>query len=273
MSSGTIHVISVSHNTRDELLACLSSLAQARSAAIDRITVVDNASTDGSVEAVRKTHSDVDVIALDHNVGFGAANNFAAKQSRSQYLLFLNSDTVVGPGAIDTLLARMTAHKASAAGPKLIDASGRPEVSFGSMLTPWSELRQLMRQRRAAADSPSAKRAIDQLVSLERTVDWVSGACLLVGREAFERAGGFDERYFMYEEDVDLCATLRAQGGAILFTPKAEVVHLRGRSVRKQSSSGPSHYDRSHLAFYEKHAPHWAPWLRRWLRWRGRPIE
>ena len=274
MTGQLIHVIIVSHNTRDELHACLTSLAQSQPATLQRVTVVDNASSDGTVDAIRQTHPGVDVITLDRNVGFGAANNFAAKQSQSQYLLFLNSDTVVGADAIDTLLERLVARKATAAGPKLVDATGRPEVSFGSMLTPWSELRQLFRQRRAAADSAAARRAIDRLVSQERTVDWVSGACLLVGREAFLRAGGFDERYFMYEEDVDLCATLRAQGGAILFTPESQVVHLRGRSVGNQSSaSGPSHYDRSHLAFYEKHAPHWAPWLRRLLRWRGRSIE
>ena len=85
-------------------------------------------------------------------------------------------------------------------------------------------------------------------------------------------AGFFDERYFMYEEDVDLCAALRARGGLILFTPAAEVVHFRGRS-----SSAPSalheHYDRSHVAFYEKHRPGWAPWLRGWLRLRGRRLR
>jgi GT2 family glycosyltransferase len=99
--------------------------------------------------------------------------------------------------------------------------------------------------------------------------DWVSGACLLVRRDAAVAAGLLDERYFMYEEDVDFCAALRARGGRILFTPAAEVVHLRGRSIRR-AGAGSSHYDRSHLAFYEKHAPRWAPLLRLWLRIRGR---
>ena len=269
-----IHVIIVSYNTRDELLACLSSLGQNPQASIERVTVVDNASTDGTVDAVRQAHPAVEFISLDRNAGFGAANNVAARQSRSDFLLFLNSDTVVRGAAIDTLLARLLSAGAVAAGPRLVDTAGRPEVSFGSMLTPWSEFLQRLRHRRSASDSPSARRSTDRLVSEERRVDWVSGACLLVNREAMLKAGGFDERYFMYEEDVDLCAALRAQGGSILFTPAAEVTHLRGRSVSRQpSTASPSHYDRSHVAFYEKHAPHWAPWLRRWLRWRGRPIE
>ena len=269
-----IHVIIVTHNTRDELLACLASLQHQPEGSIERVTVVDNASTDGTVDAVRSLHPWVEVIALDRNAGFGAANNLAAKQSASEHLLFLNSDTIVGPGAIATLAGRLEATAAIAAGPRLIDHSGRPEVSFGSMLTPWTEFVQRRRLRRAASDSPAARQSTEQLVSQERAVDWVSGACLLVNRAAFERVGGFDERYFMYEEDVDLCAALRAHGGSILFTPAAEVTHLRGRSMKGQSTgSGPSHYDRSHLAFYQKHAPHWARWLRRWLRWRGRPIE
>src|SRR4029079_16597807 len=124
---------------------------------------------------------------------------------------------------------------------------------------------------------------IERRLRRERVVDWVSGACLLVRREAAVAVGGVDERYFLYEEDVDLCAALRARGGRILFTPEATVVHLRGRSVAQESALGRqsteregsqmSHYDRAHLAFYEKHAPHWAPWLRRWLRWRGRPVD
>ena len=272
--SRSTHVVIVTHNTREELLACLSSLAANPAAAVERITVVDNASSDGTVDAIRKGHPHVEVIAPDKNLGFGAANTIAVKQSTSEFILFLNSDTLVPAGSIDRLLERLRARNAVAAGPRLVDASGRPEVSFGSMLTPWSEFVQRLRQRRAASDSPSARKSIEQLVGAERLVDWVSGACLLVNRDALNRAGGFDERFFMYEEDVDLCATLRAQGGAILFTPAAEITHLRGRArSRLRPGSGPSHYDRSHIAFYEKHAPHWAPWLRWWLRWRGRAIE
>jgi GT2 family glycosyltransferase len=111
------------------------------------------------------------------------------------------------------------------------------------------------------------------LVADERPVDWVSGACLLVRRQAAIDAGLLDERYFMYEEDVDFCAALRARGGAILFTPRAEVVHLRGRSIKQAGTQASPYYDRSHLAFYEKHLPAWAPFLRLWLQLRGRRVR
>ena len=117
-----------------------------------------------------------------------------------------------------------------------------------------------------------SRRYVASLVRRERGVDWASGACLLVRRDAAVAAGLFDERYFLYEEDVDLCAALRARGGRVLFTPAVEVTHLRGRSSRAVGA-GASHYDRSHLAFYEKHRPGWAPWLRTWLRLRGRSIQ
>lgn len=271
--SRSIHVIIVTYNTRDEVLACLASLGQAPPDSVERVTVVDNASNDGTRDALRAARPDVDVLALDRNAGFGAANNAAARRSTSEYLLFLNSDTIVPAGAIDLLHRRLRERGAVAAGPRLIGADGRPEVSFGSMLSPWTEAMQLWRQRRAAGSSEAARRYVRELTGSERTVDWVSGACLLVERNAFNGAGGFDERYFMYEEDVDLCAALRAKGRTILFTPAAEITHLRGRSMaRAAASAGPSHYDRSHVAFYEKHAPRWAPLLRLWLRLRGRPI-
>jgi N-acetylglucosaminyl-diphospho-decaprenol L-rhamnosyltransferase len=113
----------------------------------------------------------------------------------------------------------------------------------------------------------------DRLLADEREVDWISGACLLVRRDAALAAGLLDERYFMYEEDVDFCATLRAQGGRIRYVPAVVVQHLRGRSIRRAHTHGATHYDRSHLAFYDKHLPRWSPWLRTWLRLRGRRIR
>jgi GT2 family glycosyltransferase len=98
----------------------------------------------------------------------------------------------------------------------------------------------------------------------------VSGACLLVRRDDAEAVGLMDERYFMYAEDVDFCAAIRARGRRVLFTPAAEVVHLRGQSRATAASATEAAYRRSQLAFYEKHHPGWAPWLRRYLKLRGK---
>jgi hypothetical protein len=271
--SAELAIIIVSYNTRDDLDRCLASLQANPPTAPTEIIVVDNGSRDGSAELVAAKWPAVTLIALGANVGFAAANNAAILRAGSPLVLLLNSDTLVPAGAIDTLVARLRATGAVAAGPRLVDGRGRPEVSFGRMLSPWTELQQARLVRAAAASTPSARRRIARHVSRERFVDWVTGACLLVRREAALAAGLLDERYFMYEEDVDFCAALRARGGRILFTPHAEVTHLRGRSVGQAGGSASKHYDRSHVVFYEKHAPRWAPLLRLWLRLRRRAFR
>lgn len=271
-----IDIVIVTYNSREDVLACLASIFAAPPSALARVFVVDNASTDDTTGAVRRAFPQVDVTALDRNAGFGAANNVGIRRATAPLVLLLNSDTIVPAGAIDTLAERLVATGAVAAGPRLVDASGCPELSFGSMLTPLGELVQRLRGRaaeRARQGSASARRSLDAMVKSEQIVDWVTGACLLASRDALLAAGLFDERYFMYEEDVDLCAALRARGGRILFTPAATVTHLRGRSTRTDPAAGKAMYDRSHVAFYEKHAPGWAPLLRFWLRLRGRGIR
>jgi GT2 family glycosyltransferase len=117
---------------------------------------------------------------------------------------------------------------------------------------------------------PVLSARVDRASRVASYPDWVSGACLLIRRAALERAGLLDERFFLYTEDVDLCATVRAQGGVVRFSPEAEVVHVRGAS--RSSSPGPAEraYRRSHLAFYRKHHPAWAPLLVLYLKILGR---
>jgi GT2 family glycosyltransferase len=268
--TSALDIVIVSCQTRDVILACLSSLQAHAPSCPHKIVVVDNASTDGSVAAIEAQFPSVRTIALARNFGFGAANNAGVHTSASPLVLFLNSDTVVHDGAIDALIERLEATGAAAAGPRLIDAAGRPEVSYGPMLSPFAEFAQRLRTRAAASASALARGYVDRLVSREKEVDWVSGACLLVRRDAGDAAGWFDERYFLYEEDVDLCAALRAHGGRVLFTPRSVITHLRGRSRRTAGAPADAAYDASHLAFYEKHAPGWVPALKWWKKLRGR---
>jgi N-acetylglucosaminyl-diphospho-decaprenol L-rhamnosyltransferase len=112
-------------------------------------------------------------------------------------------------------------------------------------------------------------RWVRRATSSEHDVDWVSGACLLVRRSAAEAAGLLDERYFLYTEDVDFCAAIRAQGHRVLFTPAAEVIHLRGCSRATAPVASMWAYRKSHLAFYDKHHPGWVRALRLYLRLKG----
>jgi len=268
-----VDVIIVSFNTRDVLLDCVRSLVAAGDRSLARVIVVDNASSDGSPEAVRAAFPRVEVVGLDRNLGFAAANNIGLRQASAPLALLLNSDTVVPAGALDQLAGRLEERGATVAGPRLVRSDGRPEVSFGRMLSPVSEATQWAWMRLARRGTGLARRLVERRLARERWVDWVSGACLLVRREGALAAGLLDERYFMYEEDVDFCAAIRRNGGRVLFTPDAEIVHLGGRSGARRGPPDRRHYDRSHLAFYEKHAPGWTPWLRLWLRLRGRRLR
>jgi N-acetylglucosaminyl-diphospho-decaprenol L-rhamnosyltransferase len=269
----SVDVVIVTHETKADVLRCLTSLAAARDAVLGDVFVVDNASSDGTVPAIQAAHPHVHVLALDRNVGFAAANNLAIRRMTAPNVLLLNSDTVVPDGAIAVLAARLDAAGATAAGPRLVDGSGRPEMSFGPMLTPLGELGQALRVRLARRTGPLARWYVGRRLGRERWVDWASGACLLVRRAQALEAGLLDEQYFLYEEDVDFCAALRARGGRILYTPAVTVMHVRGQSVRARPGEARGHYDRSHLAFYAKHAPRWVPALRAWLRLRGRAIR
>jgi GT2 family glycosyltransferase len=144
-----------------------------------------------------------------------------------------------------------------------VDGAGRAELSFGRMIGPLNELR----QKRLAVSG-----AVEELARHRQYPDWVSGACLLVRRADADAAGGLDERYFMYAEDVDFCAAVRARGRRILFTPDVEVVHLRGRSAASAPAATRAAYRRSQLAFYRKHHPGWAFLLRLYLRLRGETL-
>lgn len=253
-----LSIIIVSFNARADLERCLESLHAAPPAASHDILVVDNGSSDGSADAARRW-ANVRVIETGANLGFSRANNVGIRASRGELLLLLNSDTVVPASAIDRLMAELEGHPdVAVVGPRLVDAGGRAELSFGRMIGPLNELRQQWR----------ARGRVDALTRRRQYPDWVSGACLLVRRADAEAVGLLDERYFMYAEDVDFCAAIRARGRRILFTPDVEVVHLRGRSAAGAPGATDDAYRRSQVAFYEKHHPVWAPLLKLYLRLR-----
>ena len=265
-----VDIVIVSYNCRAVLDACLSSLAQAPPRRPHRIVVVDNASSDGTVAHLHARWPAVHAIALPRNLGFAAANNAGLRASNGSLALLLNPDTLVDAGSIDGLCDALEADpRAAIAGPRLVDGTGRAELSFGSMMAPLAELRQKLLVAGNDRGIAPVVRAVDRMTRTVRQPDWVSGACLLIRRDALERAGFLDERFFMYTEDIDLCAAVRAQGKRVLFVPTVEVVHLRGRSAATAPRATRALYRRSHVAFYEKHHPRWAALLKVYLRAKG----
>jgi GT2 family glycosyltransferase len=265
-----LSIIIVTYNSMGHIDECLRSLVENRPAIDHEIVVVDNASTDGTAAALRARWNGVRVIDAGANLGFARANNLGIEQTFGELILLLNPDTSIPAHAVDMLLGALDARPDVAiAGPRLVNADGRAELSFGRMMSPLAEVRQKVLVRGSRRGGPIAM-YVESMTRRERNVDWVSGACLLVRRTDAESVGLMDERYFMYAEDVDFCAAVRARGRRVLFYPAAEIVHIRGQSRATASAASERAYRRSQMAFYEKHHPGWAPWLRWYLKIKGR---
>lgn len=270
MAEPSLAVVIVSYNVRADLERCLQSLAGACDPYPATTTVVDNGSSDGTVAMLRDQWPGVQLIEAGANVGFARGNNLGIRATSGDLVLLLNPDTVVPPEQIAALVRGLVAEPdAAAAGPRLVDGAGRPELSFGPMIGPWGEFTQRRLVRAYDRGDAWAVAEVERLTRLAGPRDWVSGACLLAWRRDLDAVGLLDERYFMYTEDVDLCAAFRARGRAVLFVPDATVRHLRGRSAASAPAATELRRRQSQLAFYRKHHPAWAPLLAWWLRRRG----
>ena len=259
-----LSIIIVTFNSRAQIDACLQSLVDG--VRVDReIVVVDNASTDGTAAHLRERWPGVRLIDAGGNLGFARACNIGIRQTFGELVLLLNPDTVVPAGAIDRLVAALDANPdVAVAGPRIMNADGYAELSFGRMVTPFAEVRQKTLMGIANGRVPLLRRAIERLTRRTRHVDWVTGACLLAHRRDLEAVGLLDERFFLYMEDVDLCASIRARGRQVLFLAEAAVRHQRGASAAPAEREAA--YRRSYVAFYEKHHPGWLPAVRLYVR-------
>ena len=254
MSDGGLDVVIVSYRSPELLRECLGALGAHPPSCPMNVVVVDNASGDGTVELVAREFPEVDLIASAENLGFAAATNLGARRGSAPDLLALNPDTAVGPGALDRVIAVLESHPdVAVVGPQLL----RPDGSFDhaarrSFPTPLSALghftgigRRVQSGRLAAYRAPEIESG---------PVDAVNGAFMLMRRSAFEEAGGFDEGYWMYMEDLDLSYRLRQRGWLSWYEPSATVGHLKGGSV-----GGPRplrlnwHFHRGMGRFYRRH--------------------
>jgi GT2 family glycosyltransferase len=249
-----LSVLIVNYRAREELQSCLKSLYENTRIRPMEVIVVDNASDDGSVAMLEEDFPEVKVIASQENLGFGRANNVAMRKARGRFYLLLNNDTIVRPGAIDTMVQLIKERDdVGIIGPLLRNEDGTVQISYGDMVGLRTEMQQKRLSARYESGDRWAQHAVAQMSESEADVDWVSGACLLLRPELAGKKILFDESFFMYLEDVDLCARVRELGYRILFTPDAEIVHLKGKSVEANSERVALEYRRSQLYFYLKH--------------------
>ena len=255
-ASPRLSILIISYNTREMTLACLASV---RREAIDQsyeIIVVDNASTDGSAEAIVAQFPDIHLIASKENLGFARANNVAAKRARGEYLLLLNPDTEVLDHAIDKLVAFAEQN------PRARIWGGRTVFADGSLnpTSCWRRMR--VWSLFCVAVGLAAIFPKSQLLNWEgygawqrdtvRPVDVVTGCFFLIPSTFWRNLRGFDPDFFMYAEEVDLCIRAAKAGADPLFTPDAQIIHHCGASESTYASKVTKIF-RGKITLAEKH--------------------
>ena len=274
-----ISVVVVSYNTRDTLRDCLASLTAETEGLSCEIIVVDNASTDGSQDTVLGAFPEVRLIASPVNLGFAAANNRAFAVAKGRYIVLVNSDAFLQSGALHRAVAHMDANPdVGVGGARLVgrDGSWQPSARlFPSLLNEFLSLSGLASRRANSKFFGRFDRTwADPLEPAE--VDWVPGAFVIMRREVLDLVGAFDERMFLYYEEVDLCRRVKRAGSRVCYFPDVVVVHLGGESSRTVErlafSSAGSQLTlwrmRSQLLYYRKHLGPLRAWLVRQLEYR-----
>ena len=265
-----LSVVIVSFNSAGTLPACLRALRDHGPMPPHDVVVVDNASQDDTAAMLVRDWPSVTLLRQDANLGFAAANNRGIRATRGDRLLLLNPDAAVTAHAVEGLMTALDGDPTvGIAGPRIVDPDGRAELSFGPHISPWAEAWQKLRVRALERGWPLMGPWVERQTQRPQHPDWVSGACWLARRTVLETAGLFDERFFLYTEDVDLCARVRSGGHRIAFVPSSVVRHTRGASRATVRDAANAQYRRSQVAFYEKHHPRWAPLLRAYLMMKG----
>lgn len=256
--------VTVSYNTRDLLADCLDSVFADLEASglVAEVWVVDNASVDGSAEMVRRQYPAAHLIAHGENLGFAAANNLAldrmglGEETTPRYVLFLNPDTRVVEGALRAMVRFLDLTPgAGAAGARLVHGDG----SFQHSAFAFPGLAQIFFDffplHHRLLDSPLNGRYPRRLYESGQpfAVDHPLGAALMLRSQALEQVGGFDERFFMYCEEIDLCRRVKAAGWGIYCLPQAEIVHLVGQSTRQFRDRMFVALWRSRFLMYDRH--------------------
>jgi len=250
-----ISVIIVNHDGEAHLGRCLESLGGSGT----EVLLVDNASRDGSVGFVQDRFPDVQVLEQEENLGFAAANNLAAARAGGEALLLLNADAWLEPGALGLLEAALDDRpEIGLVAPRLRYPDGRRQFSWSPARGVFGEVLQKALNPFEAQAWPhgSLVRLLARLVGKP----WYTAACVLVRAEAYRAIGGFDETFFMYFEDVDLCLRLEAAGWRLAQEPGAVVCHAGGVASRAEVADL---YRPSQLRYYRLHRP----------RWEGRLVE
>ncbi len=250
-------IIIVNYNTRQLTLDCLDSVYASNTSYSYEVIVVDNASRDDSVQAIREAYPQVHLIANQNNTGFAVANNQGMEVAKGRYILLLNSDTVVQPDTLHTMIYFMDRHpEIGASGCKVILPDGSLDKACKrGFPTPSASFYYAFGISRLFPDRPKFNQY--QLGHLspddEYPVDCLVGAFMLVRRETIDQVGGLDETFFMYGEDIDWCYRIKEAGWGIFYYPRTYIVHYKGGSARRKPLKITYEFHRAMWVFHRKH--------------------
>ena len=231
-SSIDVSIIIVNYRTRGLVKQCLKSIAAAAPGLEYEAFVVDNASGDGLPQMVRESFPWAKLIALPENAGFASANNAAMREAKGRYVFILNPDTMLAPGALETMARWMDAHPdVGMCAPKLLRPDRTRQESVHRFPTPWIPIY----RRTPLGLLPDAKKELDryfmrgELGEEAQDVDWIEGAAMFVRRADIDAIGMFDERYFVYFEDADWARRFWKAGKRVVYLPQAGIIHYHRR--------------------------------------------
>jgi len=251
VSGAAVDIIIVAYNRRRLVERSVRSASSLRPR--PRIFLVDNGN-DGTGHALARQDTSLRVLDPGSNLGFGRAVNLAAREGNSEFVLLLNGDAQIEQAAFERLCAALAANPTVAGvGPRIRDQRGVLELSVGRTLSVCNEAIFRIAGILYRDGHGPARTWIERRGAVARSTRSLSAACLLMRRAAFEEAGGFDERFFLYAEDVDLCLRLSELGWSWHYVPAAKVVHERGASAARDRDAAEAHYRASQLQFYGKH--------------------
>ena len=264
-----VSVVIVSFNTQNTTLRCLRDLETelAQLNGESEVFVVDNASHDGSPDAIRREFPGVHLIESGTNEGFGPANNRAFERARGEFFLLLNSDAFVHQGSVRTLvdfLRESHNSRVGGVGPRLLNSDGSLQASCWKFPSPGRAWLEALGVARVFAAHPKLGDYYRWSHDTQREVDFVIGACLLVRREVWEQVGGFDPEFFLYAEETDWQKRMLVAGWSVAFCPDALVTHLGGASGAADTNKTSHLFWQGQERFISKHFG-----ARGWLVFRG----
>jgi GT2 family glycosyltransferase len=251
-----VSVVIVNYQSYEELTRCLETLGA--TGAPPPIVVVDHGSDRASADAVSARFPHVTLLRLSGNDGFAAGVNRGVRETRTPLLLLLNPDCVIEPAACQRLVEWMSAHPdVGAAGPRVHNPDGSVQATarrFPDITTAIAGRSSWL--TRVLPDNPLSRHNLPARNggSAPVAVDWVSGACLLTRREAFDAIGGMDASFFLYWEDADFCRRLEHAGWRVIYVPAIAAMHVGGRSSRHSAAAAQAAFHRSAFRLYWKHA-------------------